>query len=116
LLVNALILCALSPEVRGAEITVALVTVEEGKSVSVDSRQALWKSPFGGWVVSAWPFGLKVDDTPVFEYQTASEKLLDNSITKEGEADDEEFEKELDDLAQNRLLGLPRRPPGQRVV
>ena len=101
LFANVLLLSAVSPWLQGAEITVALVTVEVGKSVSVEERQALWKSPFGGWVVSAWPFGLKVDDTPVFEYQTASEKLLDNSITQVGEADDEEFEKELEGLAQN---------------
>ncbi len=59
-----------------AHVTIALVTASEGKTVSIEDRQALWVSPFGGWGVTAWPFGLSVDETPILEYWSASQRLL----------------------------------------
>ncbi|HUT59351.1 MAG TPA: PQQ-binding-like beta-propeller repeat protein [Phycisphaerae bacterium] len=59
-----------------AHVAVALVTPHEGKTVSLEDRQELWLSPFGGWGVTAWPFGLSVDETAILEYQSASESLL----------------------------------------
>jgi len=65
---------------RAADITVAFVTPSEGKTVSVEESQVLWKSPFGGWGITAWPFSLRVDDTPILEYSSAEQKLLDKGM------------------------------------
>ena len=59
-----------------AHVTIALVTPSEGKMVSIEARQALWESPFGGWGVTVWPFALRVDDTLILEYQSAAQKLM----------------------------------------
>jgi hypothetical protein len=59
----------------GREVTVALVAPGEGPAASLEEQQALWKCPFGGWVVTTWPFGLRVDDTVIFTYRTTEERL-----------------------------------------
>ncbi|MEI6147608.1 MAG: PQQ-binding-like beta-propeller repeat protein [bacterium] len=57
-------------------VNVSLVTVDaQGRSCPIDDRQALWESPFGGLAATVWPFVLCVDDTPILEYRTASQKL-----------------------------------------
>lgn len=43
------------------ELSLALVTLEDGRPVAVESRQSLWKSPYGGWIVAAGPLGISVD-------------------------------------------------------
>jgi len=67
---------ALGGMASAAHVTIALVTPSAGKTVSLEDRQALWMSPFGGWSVTAWPFGLSVDETSILKYQSASQKLL----------------------------------------
>jgi len=57
------------------DVTVALVAAHDGQAASLQQRQDLWKSPFGGWVVVTWPFNLRVDDTTIFTYRTAEERL-----------------------------------------
>ena len=57
------------------EVSLALVTTEDGRRVAVESRQSLWKSPYGGWVVTAWPHGISIDQTPVFVFVTSDERL-----------------------------------------
>ena len=68
---------SLAGAASAAHITVALVTPHEGKTISLEGRQELWLSPFGGWGVTAWPFGLTVDATSILEYRSASESLLE---------------------------------------
>ena len=46
---------------EGADISISLVAREEGVVVPLRDVQSLWQSPFGGWVVTTWPFGLKVE-------------------------------------------------------
>jgi hypothetical protein len=57
------------------EVTIAFVTQADGKSAALDTRQSVWKSPYGGWVVATWPFDLRVDETPILRYQTVDERL-----------------------------------------
>ena len=59
----------------GIDVTVTLVTGSGAERVSVEEKQVLWKSPFGGWGVAAWPFAVRVDDTPILEYLSAEQKL-----------------------------------------
>jgi len=65
-----------APRARGTEVTVALVTGAAGQAAPLGELQSLWSSPFGGWVVMAWPFGMRVDDTPILEYHTSAQKLM----------------------------------------
>jgi hypothetical protein len=65
----------LSQKAAAADVTFTLVTPSEGKMVSIESGQNLWKSPFGGWSMSLWPFAIRVGDTPLFEYLSAEQKL-----------------------------------------
>ena len=51
----------------------------DGRNIPLERVQSLWKSPFGGFVASTWPFGIRVDDEPVLAYRTATEKLMDQS-------------------------------------
>jgi hypothetical protein len=67
---------SLAGAASAAQVTIALVTPHEGKTVSIEERQALWMSPFGGWGVTAWPFGLRVDETAILEYRSASQILM----------------------------------------
>ena len=62
-----------------AEVTVSLVTGPPGKAEALAEKQTLWKSPLGGWVVTTWPFALRVDDRPILEFRTTAQKLLDHS-------------------------------------
>ncbi|MGB2824689.1 MAG: hypothetical protein WBF17_27200, partial [Phycisphaerae bacterium] len=85
-LVAALLgVAALVPAASASDVTIALVTPSEGKMVSIEQRQALWMSPFGGWVVTAWPFGLSVDDKPILEYRSALQVLMSQTAGR-GEA------------------------------
>ncbi|HUS47679.1 MAG TPA: PQQ-binding-like beta-propeller repeat protein [Phycisphaerae bacterium] len=67
---------ALVSAASAAEVTIALVTPSEAKTVSIEQRQALWMSPFEGWAVTAWPFGLSVDETPILGYRSALQVLM----------------------------------------
>ncbi|MDP6353629.1 MAG: PQQ-binding-like beta-propeller repeat protein, partial [Planctomycetota bacterium] len=60
----------------GAEVTVALVAGPKVEAVSIEERQQLWKSPFGGWGMTVWPFALQVDDTPILKWSSGREKLM----------------------------------------
>lgn len=73
----AAVLGALAWSVTGwaREVSLALVTLEDGRRVAVESRQSLWKSPYGGWVVTAWPHGISIDQTPVMVFVTSDERL-----------------------------------------
>jgi len=58
------------------DVTVALVAPDgQGGARPIEERQPLWRSPFGGWAVTVWPFTIRVDDTPIMEYRTAGQKL-----------------------------------------
>ena len=60
---------------QGIDVTVTLVSGPEGQAVSIEEKQVLWKSPFGGWGITAWPFALRVDNAPIMEYRSAEKKL-----------------------------------------
>ncbi|MGD0089120.1 MAG: hypothetical protein ABSE73_04310, partial [Planctomycetota bacterium] len=99
-----------------AEVTVSLVTGPQGQAVPLAEKQALWKSPFGGWVVTAWPFALRVDDKPILEFRTAAERLLNppaaDNLTPKAEKLDESLAN-LDEPAKtkpadSRLFRLDR--------
>lgn len=90
----------LRPAVAEAkQATVALVTGPDAQAVTLDARQALWSSPFGGWVVSAWPFGLRLDEQPILEYQSAEAKLLDAAAAGGLAPDAQRLDAMLGDLA-----------------
>ena len=98
-----LVAVSLAGAASAAHVTIALVTPHEGKTVSIEERQALWMSPFGGWGVTAWPFGLKVDETSILEYRSASQTLMDEAVGgSKGPADES-----IDELASE---GGPVRP------
>jgi hypothetical protein len=64
----------LAPQAWGAEVTLALVTGPAGGTTSLEPKQALCPSPFGGWVLTAWPFAVRVDEQPVFAYRASAER------------------------------------------
>ncbi len=71
-------------------VTIVLTTAEGGKEVNLELREALYKSPFGGWVVATWPFNLKVDDKVIFQYRSLVERQdADRMITDEHRAIDD---------------------------
>ena len=78
----ALLLCVAATETWAVNITLELMTLSEGRTVPVEDRQALWKSPFGGRVVTAWPFTMRVDGTPILAYESAEERLLAQSYAE----------------------------------
>jgi len=82
----------------GTDVTVTLVTGPENQTVSLEEKQILWKSPFGGWGVTAWPFGLRVDDTAILEYVPASQKLLTGSDAELDEPADEQVDELMVEL------------------
>ncbi len=77
MLLGAVLLGAalLSQKAAAADVTFTLVTPSEGKMVSIESGQNLWRSPFGGWSLTLWPFTIRVGDTPLFEYLSSEQKL-----------------------------------------
>ncbi|MDA1087792.1 MAG: hypothetical protein O2901_12360 [Verrucomicrobia bacterium] len=70
----------LAAPARAAMVTIRLVAPAEGELAPVEERQRLWRSPFGGWGVTAWTFAMRLDDTPILEYRTAELKLLENAM------------------------------------
>ena len=84
------------------DVTVALVAIDGNRAASIEDKQALWKSPFGGWVVTAWPFALRVDDTPILEYESAEKRLLMQSVTERLAPADEHLEKMLTEAGEGR--------------
>ena len=69
----------LNPAVSARELTIALVQAEGNRVVAIEDKQALWISPFGGWVATAWPFSMHVDGTPILAYASAEKRLLAQS-------------------------------------
>ncbi|MSR55430.1 MAG: hypothetical protein EXS09_19415 [Gemmataceae bacterium] len=101
---------AISPRMGWAkDVSLSLLTIEEGKPIALESRQALWKSPYGGWALSGWPYTMSVGRTPLFVYQTADEQLsvkLDPTAKKPSSADD----------LLNDIKGQPNKPgPGATI-
>lgn len=70
----ALAACALPA--AAVDVTITVVATDGSRTVPLESRQALAKSPFGGWVVAGWPFWLQVDQKPILKYQTHAEALM----------------------------------------
>jgi len=85
------------------EITISLVTQKDGRTVPLEEVQELRHSPYGGWVAAMWPFGMKVDDTPILEYQS---DLLDAAWKGKSESDKAPGESEDDMLKE----------PGEKVM
>jgi WD40 repeat protein len=83
MLLGAVLLGAalLSQKAAAADVTFTLVTPSEGKMVSIESAQNLWKSPFGGWSLTLWPFAIRVGDTPLFEYLSVEQKLDSKTLS-----------------------------------
>jgi outer membrane protein assembly factor BamB len=97
--VLAALCCAAATGAQAENVTLALVTPAEGRLVSIENRQALWKSPFGGWVATAWPFSLRVDDQPILDYRSGEQKLADASMAGQVDADAVKADALLGDLA-----------------
>ena len=102
LTVFILTISGLELQAKERTVTIALVTPDKEQLVSIESRQALWKSPFGGWVVTAWSFALRVDDQAILEYQTASEKLLADTGLDTSKADDEGLDEMIGEITGRR--------------
>jgi outer membrane protein assembly factor BamB len=62
---------------HAVDVTLAFVPGGDEAGQSLEALQVVYKSPFDGWLVTAWPFGLKVDEEPIMGFQTSREKLLD---------------------------------------
>lgn len=73
----------------GEEITISLVAEKGGERVPLQELSECRHSPFGGWVVVSWCFGMTVDERPIFEPR---ERLMEEV---EGEAGDEDIAEEL---------------------
>jgi WD40 repeat protein len=84
----------------GADVTVTLVSGLGKNAVSIEEKQALWKSPFGGWAITTWPFALRVDDSYFFQYASVQQKLLK-------QAGDSNSESALAPAILNQVFGLP---------
>ncbi|MFM8291225.1 MAG: hypothetical protein ACKOC4_05940, partial [Planctomycetia bacterium] len=78
-LLVAAALAAVGRRLPAAEVTITLVAADRAAEPLAD-RQAAWVSPFGGWVVTTWPFSVKVDDAAVLGYASAEVKRLDASL------------------------------------
>jgi len=63
-----------------AYVTIEMVTPDDGKMISLDDRQVMWKSPFGGWGLRALPFYATVGDKRVFRYLSAERRLMSESM------------------------------------
>jgi len=54
---------------RGGEVTIGLVAQEGGQLASLERAHEIRRSPYGGWVVTTWPFSARVDNTPILDYK-----------------------------------------------
>ena len=77
--VGAVLLMAITRPAPAVEVMLRLVVDSKGGARLASERQSLWWSPFGGFVAETAPFGLRLDDAPILEFRSASEKLLDES-------------------------------------
>ncbi|MBI2192483.1 MAG: hypothetical protein HYU36_10920 [Planctomycetes bacterium] len=68
----AILLALFAAQHRAAhalEVEIAFVTVRDGRRTALEPLHELRRSPYGGWVASFWPFGMKVNDTPILEFE-----------------------------------------------
>jgi len=63
-----------------ASVTLSLVTESAGQTIPLAEDQALWQSPFRGWVTAAWPFSMRVGNTAILDYLSSEQRLLQGSI------------------------------------
>jgi len=72
---------------RGGEVTIGLVTQKDGKVASLEAAHEIRRSPYGGWVVTTWPLGMRVGNSPILDYK---DSLLERAwgMERGGEAGD----------------------------
>jgi hypothetical protein len=81
------------------DVTVALVMLDaQGRAQPIEEHQRLWKSPFGGWAITTWPFALRVDDTFIMEYRSAGQKLEAKTMGNGAVASSAEMDEMLEDV------------------
>lgn len=116
LFAGLLVWLLLAPRAWGAEVTLALVTGPAGGATSLEPHQALWPSPFGGWVLTAWPFAMRVDEKAVFAYpeNAEEESLPDNEKPM---LDDEEVEVDPESISGHRAAEVTLNlAPGRHLL
>jgi len=103
----SLVLAFLVAPVAATEVDISLVTVKDGQKVPVSELHELRRSPYGGWVATFWPFGMKVDETPIFEFE---EKLLKEALA------DFDYAQGTKDTAMDEVEDIPELRDGPAVV
>lgn len=93
--------------VAATEINISLITVKDGQKVPLSELHELRRSPYGGWVATFWPFGMKVDETPILEFE---EKLLKEALA------DYEYAQDTKDTAMDEVEDIPELRDGPAVV
>jgi hypothetical protein len=81
--VGAALLMAIARPAFAVDVMLRLVVETKGVARPVSERQSLWWSPFGGFVAETAPFGLRLNDAPILEFLSASEKLLEESAEEQ---------------------------------
>jgi outer membrane protein assembly factor BamB len=72
-----------APVARAADVTIGVVVAgKDGEKPAADVQNA-WRSPLGGWVVATAPFGIRVADRPVLEFQTLAQKIAAESAAND---------------------------------
>ncbi|MDA1088435.1 MAG: PQQ-binding-like beta-propeller repeat protein [Verrucomicrobia bacterium] len=106
------------------DVTVTLVAADEqGRTRPIEERQRLWMSPFGGCVVTVWPFIIRLDGTPIMEYLTASQKIEAKAMAGGVQRTDSKLESMLNETfmpenvvrAEDLTVFDSRRPTSQTV-
>ena len=69
-LVATAVLVVGRPDLYAGQVTISLVTAKDGKREPLEQFCGLRRSPYGGWVVALWPFGMTVGEAAVFEYRS----------------------------------------------
>ena len=76
--------CAVqAPVARAADVTIGVVVAGGGGEQPAADVQEAWRSPLGGWIVSTAPFGIRVADRPVLEFETEAQKIAAESVAGE---------------------------------
>jgi outer membrane protein assembly factor BamB len=107
LLSAALLLLLALSAVGATEVTISLVTLKDGKRVPLSEFHELRRSPYGGWVASFWPFGMKVGENPILDFE---EKLLKQALA------DHETAEGTKATAMDEVEDIPELRDGPAVV
>lgn len=90
---------ALAETAAAVNVTIEMATPADDQAVSIEDRQVMRRSPFGGWDLTLWPFALRVDNAAILDYVSASQALEAKSMNAAGGAG------RVDELLDNTFGG-----------